>query len=294
MKEFKINNHNNISLNIIEGLPIDDPKAIVINVHGIGAHFQEIFESEDNISYRDSLFYPNNIKLYGLEFHGHGKSDGIRCSIDNFDDLVEDLHCLILYVKKKYKDSVPIFIIAESMGGAVAIKYNIKYQHETRIKGYILMCPMCGIDESLKPHPIMVSILLNLSKFFPTLQALDTGSQISCWCKNKKFLEAKEKSKFCYKGKFRLNTARECHNTSVWIKENGKLFNAPLFVLHGLDDKITDPNLSIKFFNESPNPIKEIYLPKGTNHVLSLGVDDNDLHPKLVWLKVLNWINNLI
>ena len=108
MKEFKINNHNNISLNIIEGLPIDDPKAIVINVHGIGAHFQEIFESEDNISYRDSLFYPNNIKLYGLEFHGHGKSDGIRCSIDNFDDLLpSSMSDSTVNSEDDYKDLLP-------------------------------------------------------------------------------------------------------------------------------------------------------------------------------------------
>ena len=57
----------------------------------------------------------------------------------------------------------------------------------------------------------------------------------------------------------RLNTARECYHTSLWIKDYGKLFNAPLFLLHGLNDRITNPQLSIDFYNKMPNKRKEIY-----------------------------------
>ena len=126
MKEFKINNLNNIPLNIIEGKHVDNPLAVIINVHGISSHFQEFYKSEDNLEYRDN-FYQESYKSYDLEFHGHGKSNGIRCSIDKFDNLVDDLYCLVKYVSNIYKN-IPIFIIAESMGGAVAIKYNIKYR----------------------------------------------------------------------------------------------------------------------------------------------------------------------
>merc|ERR1711871_1843252 len=120
MKEFTIYNSKNIPLNILEGATINNPSAIIINIHGISSHFQEIFYSEDCLRYRSSLFGSSNIKIFGLEFHGHGKSGGLRCSIDNFDDLVDDLLCLVKYVMKTYPEK-PIFFIAESMGGAVAI-----------------------------------------------------------------------------------------------------------------------------------------------------------------------------
>lgn len=292
MKEFKINNLKNVKINIIEGDEIEEPTAILINVHGISSHFQQVYYCEDSLEYRNDFFYSHGIKIFGLEFHGHGKSDGLKCSIDCFGDLVDDLHCLVTYIKENFNSKIPIFIAAESMGGAVAIKYNIKYQFEANINGYILLAPMCGIDDRLKPHPIAINILMFLSNYFPTLPVLGTNSSIKDSCLNKKYVELKDKNEFFYHGKIRLNTARECFYTSLWINEYGNLFNAPLFLIHGSDDTITSPELSKKFYDSIPTKNKQFYFPKNTNHSVTLKTDDEDLHPKLVWIKILNWINS--
>ena len=253
------------------------------------------FYCEDCFEFRESLFSDFNIKSYALEFHGHGKSEGLKCSIENFDDLVDDLYCLVKYIRKgDSENKIPIFIIAESMGGAVAIKFNIKYQFETQIKGYILLAPMCGIDDHLKPNVVLKNILMTLSNFIPNFKALSTNSKISNSCKNKKYAELKKECDFFYHDKMRLNTARECYNTSLWINKYGSLFNAPLFLLHGIDDIITNPQLSINFYNKVPNKNKVIYLPKNTNHSLLIGIDDDDEHPKAVWEKITSWITNIL
>ena len=293
MNEFKINNLKNIPLNIIEGTCINNPKAIIINIHGITSHFQELYYSEDCIRFKDSLFSSCNLKVYALEFHGHGKSGGLQCSIDNFDDLVDDLYCLVKHVNNIYPDK-PIFFIAESMGGAVAIKYNIKYHFFYPIKGYILLSPMCGIDDRLKPNPIAINILMFLSNIIPTYKALDTNNKIDEYCHNQEFNEFKKKCKYNYNDKMRLNTARECYHTSLWIKDYGKLFNAPLFLLHGLNDRITNPQLSIDFYNKMPNKRKEIYLPNNTDHSLLVEINKDDGHPKIVLEKVKDWIIDLL
>lgn len=294
MKEFKIDNLNNLKLNIIEGDVVQDPIAIIINVHGISSHFQPVYDSEDSFIYRNNFFFNNDIQIYGLEFHGHGKSEGLKCSIDSFDDLVDDLYCLTKFIEDKFDSEIPIFIIAESMGGAVAIKFNVKYKFETNIKGYILLAPMCGIDDNLKPNPIVINILMFLSNYLPYLPVLGTNSQMQKSCQNEKFLEAKNSNQFYYHGKLRLNTARECYYTSLWINKFGHLFNAPLFLIHGLDDDITKPNLSIKFFNNVVNKNKKIYLPKNTNHSVALPLNENDCHPKLIWVKILIWIKSFL
>ena len=289
MREYKILNHKKIPLNIIEGSNITDPSAIIINIHGIGSHFQKVYECEDSFMFRENKFLKNNIKIFALEFHGHGKSDGLRCSIDSFDDLVEDLLCLVKHIKNFFKN-IPIFILAESMGGAVAIKYNIKYNNNFKIDGYILLSPMCGIDDSLKPNPILVTSLITMSYIYPTLQVLNTTGKIRDSCKNEKYLEMKEKCEYFYTDKMRLNTARECYHTSMWIEKNGHLFNAPLFLLHGLDDNITNPKMSVDFWMQVKNDNKKIYLPKNTNHGLFVGTYEDDPHPKIVWNKVIEWI----
>lgn len=293
MKEFKITNLKNKLLNVVEGADLKNPSAVIINIHGIGCHFQKIDYYEDNFSDRDELFYPINIKIYGLEFHGHGKSEGLKCSIDNFDELVDDVYCLVKYVRDKFKN-IPIFFIAESMGGAVVIKYNVKYQLETNISGYVLLSPMCGIDDNLKPNPILINILLKLSKYYPTLQFLNTTDKIKDSCKNEKYLIAKENCEYFYYEKVRLNTARECYYSNLWIEKYGHLFNAPIYLLHGLDDLVTNPEFSIDFWIKVKNKEKKIYLPRNTNHSLLIGINEYDDHPRIVWQKIVKWILSLI
>ena len=293
MREYTILNSKKIPLNIIEGCEIDNPSAIIINVHGIGSHFQKVFNSMDSTEFRNDIFKENNMKMFALEFHGHGKSGGLKCSIDSFDDLVDDLLCLVKDVKSKCKNT-PIFLMAESMGGAVCIKYNIKYNSKYKIDGYLLLSPMCGIDDSLKPNPVLTTTLISMSYVYPTLQALSTTSKIKDSCSNKKYIEMKESCEYFYKDKMRLNTARECYNTSLWIEKNGHLFNAPLFLIHGLDDTVTNPRTSIDFWMSINNENKEIYLPKNTNHGLLIGLNENDQHPKLVWEKIMDWIKKQI
>ena len=286
-------NKKKIPLNIIEGSDITSPTAIIINIHGIGSHFQKVFECEDNINFREKEFTKLNYKTYALEFHGHGKSGGLRCSIDSFDDLVDDLFCLVKFIRTKNKDT-PIFFIAESMGGAVAIKYNIKYNSDYKIAGYLLLSPMCGIDDSLKPNPILTTTLLSMSYIYPTLQVLEATSKIRDSCMNKKYLEMKEKNEYFYKEKMRLNTARECYHTSLWIEKNGYKFTGPVFLLHGLDDNVTNPKMSIDFWMKVDNNDKQIYLPKNTNHGLLIGIDENDPNPRIVWNKMLDWIRIIL
>ena len=77
----------------------------------------------------------------------------------------------------------------------------------------------------------------------------------------------------------RLNTVRECYLISEYIKDNLEHFTLPLFVLHSVDDTVTDPYKTIEFYRQHPNEKKKIYLTHDANHILTLGIDDNDGRP---------------
>ena len=77
MKEFTLTNKKNIKLNILEGQELLEVKSVIIHVHGLGAHFQPLYEGIDEFTERDKFFIQQNFKSYALEFHGHGKSDGV-------------------------------------------------------------------------------------------------------------------------------------------------------------------------------------------------------------------------
>ena len=289
LKEFKLENSYGHKINILEGCDLENPDAIILFLHGIGAHHQLILENEDSFQYKNIKFSSSNIKIFGLEFSGHGKSEGVRCSINSYDDLIREIELIVNYIKKNYQDK-KIFIYAESMGGGLAITYQIKYSLRSKVDGYILMAPMCGFHDSIKPNFILKNILITMSSIFPTLKALSTTKSIEDSCKNQDYLNAKLKCNYQYNDKIRLNTARECNNIVDFIEKNSHKFNSPIFLLHGIDDPITCCKHSIKFYKKVTSDKKKLYLTKNANHILTLAVDSNDDNPKKILNKIIDFV----
>ena len=289
--EYKIESKNGANLNICEGINIDDPKGIILILHGIGSHHQFVMDNEDCFIFKTMLFSNYNFKSYGLEFSGHGKSDGLKCSINNYEDLVEEIRTTVLHLCGKHP-AKKIFIYSESMGAGLSIMYQIKYGTESYIESYVLMSPMCGVTDKIKPNFIIKEILFHLSYVVPTLPFLAAINHISESCRNKDYLEAKLKCEYQYNDSLRLNTARECYKVCEYIEKNGNLFDAPLYLFHGIDDTITDPKMSINFYKSVKNEKKQIYLTKDSNHILTLGIDKNDDRPLDILKKVINFFDS--
>ena len=123
---------------------------------------------------------------------------------------------------------------------------------------------------------------------------LGTTSHISNVCKNKKFIEARLSCSYQYNDKMRLNTARECYLISEYIKNNLEHFTLPLFVLHSVDDTVTDPYKTIEFYKQHSNEKKKIYLTHDANHILTLGNDDDDKRPMDILNKMVEFIDSLV
>ena len=294
MKEYFINS-NKYLINIIEGIDVTNPKAILLHVHGLGSHFQFIYPNLDELSFRDKFFSKFKIKSFGFEFRGHGKSDGTRCYINNFNELLEDFDIVIKHIHSKLPNT-NIFICTESMGGAVGLKYLISNSQIKYIKGIILMSPLCGIDEHLKPSPIIMNVLQLLSQVIPKAKLAFTtkkmGSEVVI---NQDFITAKELCPYGYKGLHRLGTVREILKISLWLPDNINTINYPTLFFHGLHDKITTPSGSIQTFQMIDNNNKELILFPESEHCLLVPNNFDDLTPNFIYAKILNWIekNNI-
>jgi len=287
--QYKISSKNGM-INILEGKRFNNPKAIILNVHGLGSHFQFVYPNLDELKYRDDFFCMFNYKTFGFEFYGHGKSDGPKCLINNFDSLVDNLEDVISYLFNKYK--LKIYILAESLGGAVVLKHLIKSNDE-KIIGVILLSPMCGIDEHLKPNPIIIKSLIGISKLFPQLKlALTTKNLSQESVINQDYINAKNDCTYSYKGSHRLATVREIYNTSLWIPENSHKIDKPLLIFHGLHDKITTPQGSQKVFDIIKTKDKEIIMLPESEHSLLVPNDSYDLTPNFIYSKILGWLEN--
>jgi acylglycerol lipase len=290
IKQYYIKNHLDLNINVIEGVDISNIKGIIIHIHGLGSHFQPVFDCIDEFINRDYFFSKFNLKSFAFEFHGHGFSEGLRCNINNFDDLVNDLDNVINFIRKTYDK--PIFIYSETMGRAVVIKYCITKKND--IKGVILMAPLCGIDNNLKPNWLIQKLLLTMSNYFPKLPIISTTKNMSIVSTiNQDYINARKNNNLFYKQSHRLCTCRELVKMTEWINDNCHLFDKPILIFHGKKDYITDPKITETFYNNIKSQYKNLFILENSYHILLIDNYKDCLLPEYIFAKTLNWIEKI-
>ncbi|MCR5655530.1 MAG: lysophospholipase [Lachnospiraceae bacterium] len=116
----------------------DHPRGVVVIVHGYCGFFGK---------YHEYAWYlwQAGFRVFFLEQRCHGYSDGKLpeldvIHIDNFNTYKEDLHEFMEKVVKPASESLPLLMLAHSMGGAVGALYLEDYPMDFR--GAILSSPM--------------------------------------------------------------------------------------------------------------------------------------------------------
>ena len=71
---------------------VEDPKAAVVFVHGICEHL-------GRYNYIKEKFVEKGYNVYRYDARGHGKSEGERGHLDDFNDYLEDLNLFIDMIK---------------------------------------------------------------------------------------------------------------------------------------------------------------------------------------------------
>ncbi len=107
------------------------PQKIVIGIHGLGGH------SEYYIQVADQLI-EHGISVYALDLKHHGHSDGRKGTVENFQELLDQLYEFVQFIRKKSQE-IPIYLMGLSMGGTVILNYSLLYPEE--IAGLICMAP---------------------------------------------------------------------------------------------------------------------------------------------------------
>ena len=291
-------NKNGNQINVIESEYNKDTnnKGILISVHGIGSHFQNIgYKFNYNLDGRSKFFSKLNLLSYAIELEGHGLSQGERCCIYDFQDLVEDVKKLIFILREQHKyDNIPIYLIGFSMGGAIIVHLCIKYPK--LIDGIILMSPMCGISDSMKPSIVVEYILRFLLYFFPKKQWVPGSDKdfLKKCSKNEEYLSLKSRDTVSYNYNQRLTTAYQCLVACEFIKNNSHLFETPLILFHGNQDLVTDYNISLKFFNRISSQDKKFITIDEGYHNLLIPADCNDKTPEYVMTTIKSWFEERI
>lgn len=100
-----------------------------------------------------------------IDHRGQGFSDRLTPNphhghVHHFDDFVDDFAGFVrateAQILKHYGHELPTYLVAHSMGGAIAALYLARYPHQ--VKAAVLSSPMFGIQTGWIPHWLAVAV----------------------------------------------------------------------------------------------------------------------------------------
>ncbi|KAK6139952.1 hypothetical protein DH2020_026328 [Rehmannia glutinosa] len=226
-----------------------EPKALIFLCHG--------YAMECSISMRGcaSRLVKAGYEVHGIDCEGHGKSSGLLGLISDFDDLIDDLseHFTNISERKENRKRMRI-LMGESMGGAMVLRLHRKKPEFW--DGAVLIAPMCKIADETRPSPLVITILTSLARIIPTWKLTPTPDIVDVAFRDPQV-----------------------------VKE----VSLPFIVLHGENDKVTDPSVSKVLYESARSTDKTFKLYPGMWHSLSYGELPENLDT--VFSDIVKWMD---
>lgn len=259
------------------------PKALVFLCHGYA------MESSISMQGTGSRLAKAGYGVYGIDYIGHGKSDGLSGYIPSFELLIQD--CSDHFTKvceKEENKGKQRFLMGESMGGAVILLLHRKKPDFW--DGAVLVAPMCKIADDLKPSPLVINVLTKFANIIPTWRIVPTQDIIEAAVRDPERKKEVRSNPYWYTGRPRLKTASELLYVSIDIEKRLNEVTLPFLVIHGGDDKVTDPAISKQLYETALSIDKTYKLYPGMWHALTYGELPENINT--VFRDMIEWLDD--
>lgn len=232
-----------------------DPQAIMLCIHGFGLHkgTYDSFARE---------MVKNNIAVYAIDVRGFGSWVQKGVNEIDFDGTMQDIG-LTLKEIKRINPGVPVIVLGESMGGAIAMKTAATYPD--LVNGLISSVPAGDrYDRANSEMGIVKHVLLHGFN-----APIDVGPAIVKAATKKKDLQntwLKDPLTRTYVKPKELIAFRDYMNDSYNFAPNIK--TTPVLFIQGSNDKLVRPAGTWKLFGSIANPDRQIVLSKTAEHLI--------------------------
>ncbi|MDB4655608.1 lysophospholipase [Flavobacteriales bacterium] len=220
---------------------VDKPKAVVGIIHGMGEH-------SGRYNYMVDALNAANISVVSYDQFGHGKTEGKRGHVGNYEILLEYADKL----NKKLTELVPgkpKFLFGHSMGGNVLINYLLR--RNPNINGAIVSAPWLRL--AFDPPPLQVKLGRLVSGILPGL-VQSTKLDVNSISQDPKEVQRYTKDPLVHD---KISTAFfvGVYDNGLWAIDNVAKLKTPMLLYHGTADKITSHDASKKFCEDAGGDI---------------------------------------
>jgi acylglycerol lipase len=248
--------------------PKRQARGVVVIVHGFNAH-------SGQYAWVACQFVADGLAVYAPDLRGRGLSDGERYYIEKMADWIGDVAAAVSLAKSR-EPGLPVFLLGHSAGGVVSYLYTL--EHQSELDGFI-----CESFAFQIPTPeLAIAALKGLSHLAPHAHVVKL--------KNEDFSRDPEVVKMLNEDPLIANevqpirTAAELARADDRLAREFPLITLPILILHGTNDKVTNPAGSKIFFDCASSADKTIKFYAGYFHDPL-----HDIGKEAVVNDILNW-----
>jgi alpha-beta hydrolase superfamily lysophospholipase len=195
--------------------PAERPSYAALLVHGYGEHIGRYEELA-------GVLTRHGAAVYGADHTGHGRSDGERVLIEDFEDVVTDVHTVAGWARGDHPE-LPVVMVGHSMGGLIAARYA--QRHPGVLNALVLSGPVIGDWE--------------LPRRLLALEEIpDTPISPAALSRDPSVGAAYAADPLVWHGPMKRPTAQAFVRTLETVAEGGDVGGLPLLWVHGDDDRL--------------------------------------------------------
>ncbi|MEU3337033.1 lysophospholipase [Streptomyces sp. NPDC006668] len=195
--------------------PHERPRYLALIAHGYGEHIGR-YEEPAGVLGR------HGAAVFGPDHLGHGKSAGERVLVEDFEDVVGDLHAVAELARGAHP-GLPLVLVGHSMGGLIAARYAQRYGDE--LAALVLSGPVIGAWE-------LPGRLLGLDEI------PDAPISPSALSRDPAVGAAYAADPLVWHGPMKRPTVEAFARTLQRVAEGGDVGRLPVLWLHGDDDRL--------------------------------------------------------
>ena len=250
--------------------PEGKTRGVVVIVPGFNSHSGQYLWVGEQFAAKD-------LAAYAIDLRGRGRSEGERFYVEKMEDYTDDVATLVRTAKSE-NPGLPVFVLGHSAGGVVSCVYAL--DHQSEIDG--LICESFAYD--LPVPGFILSILKGLDHIAPHVHVYTLKNEN--FSRDPQVVEAMNNDPLIKGESEPTQTASVMIDASRRLNKEFPLIKLPVLILHGTEDKATNPSGSQFFYDTAGSTDKTLKLYEGHYHDLL-----NDLDKETVMADINDWID---
>jgi alpha-beta hydrolase superfamily lysophospholipase len=211
-------------LHLQKWLPDEEPKAIILLVHGYAEH-------AGRYQYFAEHCVGRGYAVFAVDHWGHGQSDGTPGYVPDFSVFHDGVDQLLACAMQDFPN-LPVMLVGHSMGGLISATYLLS--NEAKFAACVLSGP--AIKAAEEPSAFLKAVSGFLSRFFPKAGVLELDPNgVS---RDPEVVADYLADPLVYNGKMGARLAAEMLNNMTHIQQNAGKISLPILLLHGEKDSL--------------------------------------------------------